>query len=61
MAETSDFTSFIEIVEHDFHSSHGAHFLVIMQEFVCVGIGLSGELVAFEVEGVIFGLDYIVY
>jgi len=58
MAETSDFTSFVKVIKGNFHSSHHGHFLEIVEKFFGVSFSFSWELLAFEVEGINFVLNY---
>ena len=58
MAEASDLTSFVEVIKGNFHSSHHGHFLEIVKKFFSGGFSFSGELLAFEVEGINFVLNY---
>jgi len=58
MAETSDFTTFVEVIEGNFHSSHHGHFLEIVEKFFSVGFSFSWELSAFEVVSINFVLNW---
>jgi hypothetical protein len=58
MAETSDFTSLVEVIKSNFHSSHGGHFLEIVEKFFTISFSFSWDLFSFKEESISRELNY---
>jgi hypothetical protein len=56
MAETSDFSVLVEIVQNDFHSSHEVELFVHLHKLLLISLGFSGKLNTLQQESFRFSL-----